>query len=78
MEVHVNEHRQIRLKDVFEPIELVSPEGDTLTIAMRDGGFEIVVSSIQPFDNTRHFSWYKTVGALIEPLTVSSPTEDIK
>lgn len=70
MEILVNEHRQIRLKNVFEPIELVSPEGDTLTIAMRDGGFEIGVSSIQPPDNTRYFSFYRTCNGEIEPMAM--------
>lgn len=58
MQIDVNEHRQIRLKEVFEPIELVSTDGEILIVCMRDGGFEIAVQDIneKPPDSTRYFS----------------------
>lgn len=70
MEISVNEHHQIRLKNVFEPIELISPEGKVLVIAMRDGGFEIGIGSIQPPDNTLGFSFYRTRDGEIEPIAM--------
>ncbi len=70
MEVDVNEQRQIRLKNVFEPIELVTPDGETLIIAMRDSGFEIGVGSVQPPNNTLGFSFYRTRDGEIEPMAM--------
>lgn len=70
MEISVNERRQIRLTHVYEPIELVSPDGETLIIAMRDGGFEIGVGSVQPPNNTLGFSFYRTCDGEIEPMAM--------
>lgn len=72
MEISVNEHRQIRLKNVFVPVELVSPEGETLIIAMRDSGFEIGVGSVQPPENTLYFSFYRTRDGEIEPMAMEN------
>lgn len=71
MEIDVNEHRQIRLREVFEPIELISTSGEILVVCMRDGGFEIAVQDMdeKPPDDTRYFSWYKVCNGIIEPLT---------
>lgn len=41
MILDTNEHNLIRLKEVFEPIELVTASGQFLTVCMRDNGFEI-------------------------------------
>ena len=41
MILDVNEMYQVRLKEVFEPIELISPNGERLFVCMRDGGFEL-------------------------------------
>ncbi len=71
MEIDVNEHRQIRLRQVFEPIELISTSGETLIVCMRDGGFEIAVKDMDEKlpDGTRYFSWYKVCNGVIELLT---------
>lgn len=72
MEIDVNEHRQIRLREVFEPIELISTSGETLIVCMRDGGFEIAVQDIDEKspDGIRYFSWYKVRNGIIELLSV--------
>lgn len=70
MEISVNERHQIRLKNIFEPIELISPDGETLIIAMRDGGFEIGVGSVQPPNNTLGFSFYRIRDGEIEPMAM--------
>lgn len=41
MQVDVNEHGTIVLKEVFNPIKLVTRDDETLIITMRDSGFEI-------------------------------------
>ena len=41
MELEVNEHGTIVLKKVFNPIKLVTNDGETLIITMRDSGFEV-------------------------------------
>ncbi len=41
MIVDVNEERLIVLKNVFEPIVLVTEDGQKMCACMRDGGFEI-------------------------------------
>ena len=43
MYLDTNEQGQIRLTAIFEPIELVSPSGESIVICMRDGGFEIAL-----------------------------------
>ena len=75
MEVYVNEHRQIRLKNVFEPIELVSTEGESLIICMRDGGFEIAVQDLgQKPDNIRYFTWYRVRSGIVESIAYQDAT----
>jgi hypothetical protein len=41
MKIEVNEHGTIVLKEVFNPIKLVTSENEFLIITMRDSGFEI-------------------------------------
>lgn len=41
MNLSVNERGTIELKEVFNPIKLVSQENEELIVSMRDGGFEI-------------------------------------
>lgn len=41
MELEVNEHGTIVLKKVFNPIKLLTNDGETLIITMRDSGFEV-------------------------------------
>lgn len=79
MQIDVNEHRQIRLKDVFEPIELVSTEGESLIICMRDGGFEIAVQDLsQKPDSTQHFHWYRIRSGIVEPIAAQDGEQVIK
>lgn len=42
MKLEVNEHRTIVLKEVFNPIKLVTADNETLIITMRDSGFEVL------------------------------------
>ena len=41
MKIEVNEHGTIVLKEVFNPIKLVTADNETLIITMRDSGFEV-------------------------------------
>lgn len=41
MKIEVNEHGTIVLKEVFNPIKLVTDDNEFLIITMRDSGFEI-------------------------------------
>ena len=41
MKIEVNEHDTIVLKEVFNPIKLVTNDGEVLIITMRDSGFEL-------------------------------------
>lgn len=43
MNVEVNEEQLIELKEVFEPIKLVTEDGNSLVICMRDNTFEMCV-----------------------------------
>ena len=41
MKIEVNEHGTLVLKEVFNPIKLVTSDNETLIITMRDSGYEI-------------------------------------
>jgi hypothetical protein len=41
MKTTVTENGIIQLEEVFVPIVLKTPDGETMTVCMRDGGFEI-------------------------------------
>lgn len=41
MKIEVNEYGTIVLKEVYNPIRLVTNDGETLIITMRDSGFEM-------------------------------------
>lgn len=41
MKIEVNQHGTIEIKEVFNPIKLVTNEGEVLIITMRDSGYEI-------------------------------------
>lgn len=58
MQVDVNEQNQIRLRDVFEPVEFVSPNGESLFVCMRDGGFEIAVRTNNGDSSRESFEWH--------------------
>lgn len=72
MEIDVNEHRQIRLREVFELIELISTSGETLIVCMRDGGFEIAIQDV----DKQHFLWHKVHDGIIELLSHSTSKKD--
>jgi hypothetical protein len=42
MELSVNERGTIELKEVYNPIKLISDEKEELIVCMRDSGFEIM------------------------------------
>lgn len=42
MKIEVNENGTIVLKEVYNPIKLVSNKNESLIITMRDSGFEIL------------------------------------
>jgi hypothetical protein len=60
MIIDINEHQQIRLREVFEPVEFALPDGESLIIQMRDNSYEIAIENItmKSPDGTRYFSWY--------------------
>lgn len=41
MKLVVNEHSVIELTEVFSPIQLITADGEKLTVMMRDSGFEV-------------------------------------
>lgn len=41
MKIEINEHGTIVLKEIFNPIKLVTADNETLIITMRDSGFEV-------------------------------------
>lgn len=41
MKVEVNMHNTIVIQEVYTPIDLVTNDGEVLTITMRDSGFEL-------------------------------------
>ena len=72
MIMDINEHRQIRLKEVYEPVELQSPSGESIFVCMRDGKFElsIEVTGAKSVDGVRHYTPYNIRDGQIEPLTM--------
>lgn len=77
MKISINEHNQIRLSEVFEPIEIVSTEGQSIFIHLRDGGFEIGIENIgtKSPDNCKYFSWHRIKDNYIEPLAMENNNE---
>lgn len=49
MKIEVNEYGTIVLKEVYNPIKLVTNDGETLIIMMRDSGFEMFYEN-EPID----------------------------
>jgi hypothetical protein len=58
MKIEVDENRDIILKEVFNGVGFVSPDGETFGVCMRDGGFEFVYNDI----------WYSAVGGKLKVL----------
>jgi len=66
MIMDINEHRQIRLKDVYELIELQSPSGESIFVCMRDDKFEVMIE----VGGERHYTPYIIRDGQIEPLAM--------
>jgi hypothetical protein len=45
MELTTNENGVIELRKVYNPIKLISSDGEVVNICMRDSGFEITYTS---------------------------------
>jgi hypothetical protein len=62
MKIDISEHKNIRLQEVFNPIELRLPNGRSVYVQMRDGELEIGVqdTSVKMRDGKRGFVWYRT------------------
>lgn len=58
MKVEVGDNSEIVLKEVFNGIGLETPDGETMGIAMRDGGFEFNYGG----------SWYSAKEGVIQKL----------
>lgn len=41
MEIQVNQYGNIQLQKVFNPVVFKTQKGETLTVVMRDSGFEL-------------------------------------
>lgn len=78
MNVEVNDNGVIEFREVFNPIKLITRDGETLVIAMRDKGFEFtyledyyeakegVVNKVS--DNNLDITLAQAVGRLVEEL----------
>ena len=47
MKINVNESQEIEITEVFNPINLRTPDGEQLTICMRDSGFEFQYEGVK-------------------------------
>lgn len=76
MKIDVNERSRIRLTEVFEPIELVSTNGEILIVCLRNGGFELAIQDFSPVspENEKFFSWYAIRNGNMEPLLMLNKT----
>lgn len=61
MKLDVQEEGLVRLQEVFNPIVLQSENGETLSICMRDGGFEFIYGSVP----------YSASGGSVTPMRIS-------
>ena len=77
MQIDVNEDGLIRLKEVFNPVEFVSPDGEVLIVCMRDGGFEIASldTSHKPPDGKRYFTRCEVKGGVIKEFHLQAKNE---
>ena len=62
MKVTTNEHGIIQLEDVFIGIDLITKDGEKMTICMRDSGFEFNYQG----------EWYFAKEGFVEPFKRSS------
>jgi hypothetical protein len=54
MKICISEESSLILKEVFNAVTFETEDGELLSVAMRDSGFEIGVSN----KNTTHISWH--------------------
>ena len=52
MKISVGENSEIVLEEVFNPITLISGDGETFSICMRDSGFEFTYDGKTEWDST--------------------------
>ncbi len=69
MIVDINEHNSIRLKEVYELVELCSTSGESIFVSMRDGGFEILVENTS--SKEKSYTPYSIRDGKIELLAMS-------
>ena len=62
------------VKDVFNPLEIVSTEGQRIFLCCRDGGFELAVEKNLPVRNVMKV--YRIQDGEIEPFTVGVNEND--
>lgn len=74
MIIDVNEDRLIRLKEVYEPIELQSPSGESIFICMKDGGFEVGTKYAKG-DGAWWRAWYSIQDGQIIPLAMNETND---
>lgn len=80
MEIDVNEFGNIRLKKVYNPLELVSSDGQSLVIHMREGGFEIGLINEEESpsrSDEKYRTWYVIQDTTIERLGMSAKANPI-
>jgi hypothetical protein len=62
MKIEVDEERNIILKQVYNGVGFISPDGEKFNICMRDGGYEFSYQG----------AWFRAVGGKIEPMSIST------
>lgn len=62
MKIEVDEERNIILKDVYNGVGFISPNGETLNVCMRDGGYEFSYQG----------AWFRAVDGEISPMSIST------
>lgn len=67
MKIEVDENRDIILKDVFNGIGFISPDGEKFSVCMRDGGYEFSYQG----------TWFRAVGGIMEIINLN-PVKDKK
>ena len=68
MVVDISEDGTIVLGEVFNPIALITEEGEELVVCMRDGAFEIGIRDLSIKSDQKYFKWYSASHAAVTPL----------
>ncbi len=58
MRIEVDEERNIILRDVYNGVGFISPDGEQFNICMRDGGYEFCYQGM----------WFRAVRGKMEPM----------